>query len=165
MAAGLGVGLVCFFLFFAGHVATLRRRAKPPLFLIGLLAIPVMVGLLAAIDKPHWPRLEIAAAILCGGLLYCGLYVLYAPFYYVVMTSLSVRTTVLLGRQADGAMPLQTLHDRFASRQLVAQRLQTMTANGFLRATPQGYALTGKGRLTARFFDLFKRLWMLGSGG
>jgi hypothetical protein len=172
MAAGIIAGSVWFALFLLGNAMILRlappaatARANQWVFIAGLVGIPVSLALTAIVQAPPLPPEELAAAALCGVLLFGGLFVLYMPFYYVVMTSLSVRMAVLLSRQPGGALPLQALQDRFASRQLVGQRLQTMVDNGFLRPTPQGYALTDKGRAIAQLFDFFKRFWNLGSGG
>jgi hypothetical protein len=173
MLTGTITGLAWFVLFFLGHAAASRlaapsaaARANQFIFLAGLIGIPVSLGLMAANAQAPVLTLEgFAFATLCGALLYGGLFVLYMPFYYVVMASLSVRTVVLLGREPDGALPLRALQDKFASRQLVGQRLHTMVENRFLRATPLGYVLTAKGEWTAQFFDFLKRLWRLGAGG
>lgn len=172
MAAGIVAGSIWFALFLLGNVMisrlappTAAARANQWAFVAGLVGILVSLALIALVQAPSLTLGALAAAGLCGVLFFGGLIVLYMPFYYVVMTSLSVRTAVLLSRQPDGALPLQALQDRFASRRLVGQRLQTMVDNGFLQTTPEGYALTAKGKQTAQFFDFFKRFWKLGSGG
>jgi hypothetical protein len=168
MVAGLIIGLLWFAIFLLAHFAIVwltrqgaSARANRIAALAGLIGVFVSSWVTQAGPTP----IALAGATLCGVLLYGGLFVLYMPFYYVVMTSLSVRTAVLLGRQPDGALPLAALEERFASRVLVAQRLQTMAENGFLRATSKGYALTAKGKAIARFFEFFKKLWKLGAGG
>ncbi len=172
MAAGIVAGSVWFALLFLGSVMALRlapptaaAHANQWLFIMGLVGIPASLALMQIVQAPSPSPGELAAAAICGVLFFGGLFILYMPLYYVVMASLSVRTAVLLGRQPDGALSLQVLQDRFASRRLVGQRLQTMVDNGFLEITPQGYVLTTKGKRTAQFFDFFKRFWNLGSGG
>ena len=168
MVAGLIIGLLWFALFLLAHIAVVRltrqgasARASQVAALAGLIGVIISSWVIPAGPTPA----ALAGAMLCGVLLYGGLFVFYMPFYYVVMTSLSVRTAVLLGRRPDGALPLAALEERFASRALVAQRLQTMAENGFLRATTRGYTLTTKGKSMAWFFDFFKKLWKLGAGG
>jgi hypothetical protein len=167
MTAGLVAGSVWFALFLLAHAAIVRRvppvasaRATQIAFVAGLAGTLASVWTMAAGQTAA----ALAGASLGGVLLYGGLFVLYMPFHYVVTASLSVRTAVMLGRHG-GALPLTALHDRFASRRLVGERLRTMVDNGFLRATPAGYVLTAKGRRTAQVFDCLKRLWKLGAGG
>lgn len=171
MISGIIAGLVWFALFLVGHVAVLRMmpaaakpRANQSLFLAGLFGIPAALWFASAQD-PVLTQGGFAVATLCGILVYAGLFILYMPFYYVVAASLSVRTVVLLGGRAEGALPLSDLQNEFVSRALVGQRLDTMVQNGFLRLSSQGYALTAKGRRVASFFDFVKRVWKLGAGG
>lgn len=173
MILGLITGAVWFALFLAGHIVIVRLvgkaarpRANQLTFLAGLLAIAVtMPPLIASTSGTVLTQGNMAVAIICGMLVYTSLFILYMPFYYVVAASLSVRSVVLLGRAHDGALPLSVLQEEFVSRNLVGQRLETMAENGFLTATPGGYALTAKGRLVATVFDTLKRIWKLGPGG
>jgi hypothetical protein len=173
MILGLIVGAVWFSLFLLGHVVILRTlsagakpRASRLLFFLGLGGIVVTLWpLIGSVQDPMLTQGSFVLSALCGALVYAGLFVLYMPFYYVIAASLSAATIVLLNQKPDGALPLPTLHDTFASRRLVEQRLQTMVANGFLQTTPAGYRLTAKGRRVAQFFDWLKRIWKLGPGG
>jgi hypothetical protein len=102
---------------------------------------------------------------LWGDLTFLCLYVLYMPFYFVVMTSLSVDTLVMLAKQADGTMPAIRLRARFASEAFAADRFNTMVRSGLLEKRPDGYAVTKNGKRAARPFLLVKALWGLGAGG
>jgi hypothetical protein len=62
-------------------------------------------------------------------------------------------------------MPVAELREEFVSKRLVRQRLATMATNGFLIDLGDRYALTPKGRLTAKVFCWIKRFWRLGAGG
>ena len=172
MATGLAAGLLWFLLFFIGHLLTLRltpeitrAQLNNALFFVGLVGLSLTLCLATIMQLLALTLLALVAAIVCGTLLYCGLFALYMPFYYVVMTSLSVRTAIFLSRQTEGALTKQRLFNVFASSRLVDGRLRTMELNGFLRVTPKGYTLTVKGRLTAWFMEKFNRLWKLDTTG
>ena len=172
MVTGLAVGVSWFVLFFVEHLLVLRLAPMESragtnnvLILGGFLGIAVTLLLADTLHLLPFTPAELAAAILCGTLLYFGLIVFYMPFYYVVVASLSVRTSVVLSRQPEYTLAAQELFDRFASRQVVNGRLRTMELNGYLRTTASGYALTQKGRLTAYFFNCFIRLWKLDATG
>ena len=173
MILGIIAGAGFFLLFLIGHAVILRTQPaaeKPRVnqvwFLIGL------IGIIATL----WPLMiytpnqvlthgRFVLAAFCGVLLYAGLFVLYMPFYYVVASSLSVRTIVLLSRKPGRALSLASLQDEFVSTQLVGGRLDTMVENGFLCRAPCGYELTAKGAYVASIFDSLKRIWKLGAGG
>jgi hypothetical protein len=173
MMLGLLAGLWWFTLFFVSNVAVIRwARAEAKahinqrLFLAGLGAIAISL----------WPATAVAygsplaqggliMAILCGFLSYAGLFVLYMPCYYTVVSSLSVRTMVILHRRPDARMSVAELSEEFVSRRLVGERLATMAANGFLVPRGDAFALSSKGRSTAAIFSRLKRFWRLGAGG
>ena len=77
----------------------------------------------------------------------------------------SLQTIILLNEQANAALPIIRLRQRFSSRRFLVQRLATMTRNGFLVEGRNGYCLTAKGRRVASTFLFVKRLWHLGAGG
>jgi hypothetical protein len=104
-------------------------------------------------------------AVIYGILVYVGLFVLYMPFYYTVVASLSVRTMVMVYGRPGARMPVAKLREEFVSKRLVGQRLATMTTNGFLVPRGDAYGLTRKGRVTAAMFSWLKKLWRLGAGG
>jgi len=101
---------------------------------------------------------------LWADLTFLCLYVLYMPFYFVVMTSLSVETLIML-HLSGGTLHVSQLQERFCSEAFVADRFGTMIRNEMLQHTSDGYAVTEKGRQTTRPFLFIKSLWRLGAGG
>jgi hypothetical protein len=173
MILGILAGLLWFTLFFVAHLAVIRwahleakARMNQRLFVAGLAGIAISLWPAAAVAQGS-PLAQggLLMAIFCGILSYGGLFVLYMPFYYTVVASLSVRTIIMLLRRPGGRMPIAELREQFVSRRLVGQRLATMAANGFLVARGDVYALSPKGRSTAMMFSGLKSLWRLGSGG
>jgi hypothetical protein len=173
MILGLLAGLLWFALFFAAHLAAIRwarleskARINQRLFLAGLAGITISLWPTTAVfpDSPI-AHGGFTMAVVWGILGYIGLFVLYMPFYYTVVASLSVRTMVMLHGRPDGRTPVAELREEFVSRRLVGQRLATMATNGFLIDLDNGYALSPKGRLTAMVFSWIKRFWRLGAGG
>jgi hypothetical protein len=173
MILGILAGLLWFTLFFVAHLAVIRwadLEAKAlmnqRLFLAGLAGIAISLWPAAAVvQDPPLAQGGLLMAILCGILIYVGLFVLYMPFYYTVVASLSVRTMIMLLRRPGGQMPIAELREEFVSRRLVGQRLATMQANGFLVSRGDVYALSPMGRSTAMIFSGLKTLWRLGAGG
>jgi len=173
MIAGWLGGLLWFALFLATNVAVAhwarpqrKARINQRLFLVGLVGTAISLWPAAvALRGTLLGHGGVAMAILWGVLVYVGLFVLYMPFYYTVMASLSVRTIVILHRRPDGRMSITELREHFVSRALVGQRLATMATNGFLLPRGDSYALTPKGRRTAAAFAWLKRFWRLGAGG
>ena len=92
------------------------------------------------------------------------LFVVYVPAVYTVLTSLSVQTLILLGR-AGGALPEAELYARFSGRPIVADRLATLAASGYLTHEQERFRLTIRGRMIAALFARLKELWKLGAGG
>jgi hypothetical protein len=173
MILGLPAGLLWFALFFAAHLAVIRwarsqskARINQRVFLAGLAGIAISLWPASAVlhgfalARGGW-----IMAVICGILVYVGLFVLYMPFYYTVVASLSIRTMVMVHGRPGTRMPVAELREEFVSKRLVAQRLATMATNGFLINRGDGYALSPKGRLTATVFSWIKRLWKLGAGG
>jgi hypothetical protein len=173
MILGLLAGLLWFALFFSVHLAAIRwassdskARINQRLFLAGLAGIAISLWPATTL-VPGSPLAQggLLMAVICGILSFAGLFVLYMPFYYTVVASLSVRTMVMLHRRPDRRMSTADLREEFVSRRLVGQRLATMVANGFLIDLGGGYTLSPKGRLTATVFSWIKGFWRLGTGG
>jgi hypothetical protein len=158
---GISAGFIWFALFFSAHLAVIRcariearARINQRLFFAGLLGIVFSLWpTVVAAQGSTLARGGVAMAILCGALSYIGLFVLYMPFYYTVITSLSVRTMVMLRRRPDARMPIAELREEFVSRRLVGQWLATMVANGFLVLHGDSFALSPKGRSIAVIFN------------
>ncbi|HWE52235.1 MAG TPA: hypothetical protein VG273_20740 [Bryobacteraceae bacterium] len=105
-------------------------------------------------------------AVLVYGFVVLGcLFILYMPFYYNVVNSLSIQTLVLLGNSPDKTLPLAELRHRFAGPPIVTGRLDTMVANHYLENRNGRYGVTKKGRMVARLFGGLKDFWKMGPGG
>jgi hypothetical protein len=173
MIVGLMAGALWFALFFATHLAVIRwapfaskARINQRLFLAGLAGVAISLWPVAPVAQGSaLAQCGLVMGIVCGILSYVGLFVLYMPFYYTVVASLSVRTMVMLHRRPDARMPITELREEFVSSRLVGQRLATMAANGFLVPRGDAYTLSPKGRSTAMIFSGFKKFWRLGAGG
>jgi hypothetical protein len=173
MILGLFAGLLWFALFFAAHLAVIhwarsesKARINQRLFLAGFAGIAISLWPATAVLRGSaLAHGGVIMAILCGSLSYVGLFVLYMPFYYTVVASLSVSTMVMLHRRPDRRMSTAELCEEFVSRRLVGQRLATMATNGFLVPRGDAYALSPKGRSTAAIFSWLKEFWRLGAGG
>ena len=173
MILGLLAGLLWFAVFFSAHLAVIRwarseskARISQRLFLAGLSGIAISLWpTTAVLHDSTLARGGVVMAAICGVLVYIGFFVLYMPFYYTVVASLSVRTMIMILRQPTGRMQVAELREVFVSRRLVGERLATMVTNGFLIGRGEGYALSQKGRLTATVFSWIKRFWRLGAGG
>ena len=114
MILGILAGLLWFSLFFVAHLAVVRwtefeakARMNQRLFLAGLVGMAPSLWSTVPIarDSPV-AHGGFAMAILCGSLSYVGLFVLYMPFYYTVVASLSVRTLIMLHRRPGNRMPI-----------------------------------------------------------
>jgi hypothetical protein len=176
MITGLPLGMVSaglwFALFWLAHIALLhfldvRHRFKliSRLFVTALAGHLITVATLSESLSTAWGGAEGAIALVAGWLVLLCLFVLYMPFLFVIATSLSVQTMILVAGAPDGRLPRLRLQARFASPYLAAGRLETMKMNGYLTHTEQGYGLTRKGVLVARGFFGLKALWRLGPGG
>ena len=100
-----------------------------------------------------------------GWIAMVSLFVLYMPFYYVVVASISVQTVIVIARSAGHGVPLAELEDRFASESILTHRLASMVQSGMLRAEGDAFRLTVIGRSVAQAFAAIKELWRLGPGG
>lgn len=173
MILGLSAGVVWFFIFIIGQIATchwaepaIRPRITQMLLFIGMTSFPLgililqFVSLGVGLIGESW-----FMCVLWFELTLVALFILYMPFYYTVAASLSVRTIILLAARSSGAMPMLELREQFVSRKLVAQRLETMKENRLLMQDFGGYILSSKGRFIAEAFLAIKRLWRLGPGG
>ena len=107
-----------------------------------------------------------ALASFLYGLVVAGcLFILYMPFYYNVVNSLSIQTLILLSEARNGSLPVPELQERFAGLSIVEGRLNTMAVNGYLTENQGTYCLTHRGRVMARLFGALKDFWKMGPGG
>jgi len=168
MMQGIVSGASWFCTFLLVHVIWFHRVHVQDCFasIVRILAVCIggHVGTLVALS---W-GLPIMNQILgvCYGLLVMGCsFILYMPFYYTIVTSLSVQTLVLLHASPSHGLSLSELQQRFASRRTVEERMKIMVRNGYLKEHNGKYTATLKGHLVSRFFCAVKQLWRLGPGG
>jgi len=165
-AMGAGAGLAWFVLFLLVDAAAQRLRGGgAPLLLLSygacgvgfvasiILLLPAAAGLIGT-----------TLALAFGGLANACLFVLYVPFVYVIRTSVSVQTMILL-RRHGGRLPEVELYRRFGGRAILAERFATLVRSGYLVAEGRRFGLTPRGRAIARIFATVKALWRLGPGG
>lgn len=102
--------------------------------------------------------------VVFGAMTIACLFVLYTPFYYVVTSSLSVQSLVLL-LDHQGRLPRERLLEAFAGRRLLGGRLQTLRRSGYVVEDGAAFRLTPRGRRVVAPFLGLKSLWRLGPGG
>ncbi len=112
----------------------------------------------------HLRLLALAAALVAGLLVMACCFILYTPFIFVISSSLSVDTIIMLSRHG-GTMRMDALYDQFVSTEAVNHRLRMMQGNGLLTYAAGRYFLTTKARRLALFFTRMKYLWKLWPGG
>jgi hypothetical protein len=98
-----------------------------------------------------------------GGVLFCA-FILYMPFYYTVSNSLSVQMLIRMQAAPDG-LSVEGLRQDFPMEELLAGRLVTLVASGYVVRTGERFVITAKARVLARSFLFMKALWRLGPGG
>ena len=164
---GIVVGVGWFVVFVVVHVTAfhavrIHPRFRATAMILGVATIAAVVTTLAwrGTDAADLGGLGAPASVVT---IAC-LWVLYMPCYYVVATSVSVRTLLALAA-ADGTLSLAHLEARFASADMLKHRLAIMEAAGNIVASGERFTLTAKGRRTAAVFDSLKRLWRLAPGG
>jgi hypothetical protein len=174
MIFGAFSALAWFAVFFMAHVLLFFvrpeiKRAKAILVLLALILAGEVLSVATAFHffpgADFLLRGGLAMGILWGVLTILCLFVLYMPFYYVVDTSLSVESLILIEGRKKGSFSVAQLQERFVSKKLVGDRLETMASNGWLVRSGNGYGLTAKGWFAARVFLFMKNLWNLGAGG
>ena len=163
---GVAAAAAWFLVFFFAHVAGLRAGFENARWLLTSYAACFLGALVTAIVLTAWyhgMQAMILAATMAALTSAC-LFALYVPALYTVLTSLSVQTMMLL-RRRGGAVPEAELYDRFASREIMEQRLATLLASGYVAPDGPSYRLTSRGRAIAKLFRPIKILWNLGPGG
>ena len=163
---GVTAAAAWFLVFFFAHVGGLRAGFENARWLLISYAACFLAALVTAIllTGGHHGMDGVILAAMMAALTSVGLFALYVPALYTVLTSLSVQTMMLL-RSRGGAMPEVELYDRFASRKIMEQRLATLLGSGYVALDGPSYRLTPRGRAIANFFKPIKILWNLGPGG
>ena len=104
---------------------------------------------------------------LYGVAILISLFILYVPFYYTIVTSLSVQSMIFISANtlSKKATTLSWLGEQFISKNLIRDRLSLMVHNKYIYPMGNKYYVTSKGRRTALFFSKLKSVWRLGAGG
>jgi len=158
VAVALAAAWFCAFL--GAHVIGWRAGRGNAQWLVRCYAASILGMLISVTACTAGSGLCIVLALMTSGCLF----VVYVPAVYTVLTSLSVQTLILLGR-AGGALPEAELYARFSGRPIVADRLATLAASGYLTHEQERFRLTIRGRMIAALFARLKELWKLGAGG
>ncbi len=161
MIQGLISGVVWFVLFLIVHIALFHRKHIQNSF---PLIMRVFLGCLTG----HAVTIQVtrgAIPAMYGLVAMACLFILYMPFYYITVASLSIQTLILLRDAVGQSLRITELRQHFASDAIVAGRLKTMVSNGYLIEEQDRYRVTSKGRLVARSFAALKEFWRLGPGG
>jgi len=163
-------GIVCavtwFALFVIAHVGGWRAGAENARWMLGTYLFSFAGCLASAIagQLTILPGGNIVLILAIAALTHACLFVLYAPAVYVVLTSLSVQTVVLLMR-SGGSLREDELYTRFGGRDIVKKRLETLLSSGYIFEERGMYSICSRGQLVANSFARIKRLWKLGTGG
>lgn len=161
MIQGLISGVAWFALFLIVHIALFHRKHIENCF---LLIMRVFLGCVTG-HAATMLATGRALPVMYGLVVMACLFILYMPFYYITVASLSIQTLILLGAADGQSLHISELRQHFASDPIVAGRLETMVSNGYLRKAKNSYWVTPKGRAVATSFAAVKEFWRLGPGG
>jgi hypothetical protein len=160
VAAGTWFGLFVVTQWLVVHWVSSARRARVLVVDYGASLIGFVITAYVLTDDP---RRRLLSGIF-GTMTISCLFVLYTPFYYVVSNSLSVQSIIVL-LERQGRLARADLYEKFAGRQLLQGRLDTLARSGYVVRDGAAFRLTQRGhRLIAPFLAL-KALWRLGPGG
>jgi hypothetical protein len=137
------------------HLTAVQRRAR---MLVTVFVIATVGHALTAL------LLGCGVRAAYGGVLVFCAFILYGPFYYTISASISVRLLIELRRSGSG-LTLDDIRRAYPVDEILAGRLRTLVASGYLRQEGEAFALTPKGALIARPFGAIKALWRLAPGG
>ena len=119
---------------------------------------PIGLGLMVYLLWRGYLPIEVIAALLCYALA-CELYI-----FVFTMISSSVSVSLLL-RLRDGKADWHQLDAQYSDSAMVGARLTKLLANGLIRQTPQGYAVTPRGQALTATFDRLRRFFRLTEPG
>lgn len=170
LAVSAATAIGCFVAFIASHLgwahASGSRRYGTIIgrCFVGCVVAAIGVSTIAQVYfVPSVLRAWVSVPAIAVFLMACA-FVLYMPFVFVVSSSLSIDSVLLLQKNG-GFMQRAALYDRFASRDAALRRFEIMRANGMVTGEDGRYRLTAKAARMARFFVCVKRLWKLWPGG
>lgn len=169
MLQGILSGAGWFTVFLAIHIFWFHLVHVQDCFKWIAKTLPVFVlAHVATVTILNWGALTgeiIVLRVIYGVLVMACMFILYMPFYYTIVASLSIQTLIYLEEAPRKELTMAELHQRFASRDIVAGRLEIMVSNGYLELGPSGYRVTPKARVMSKIFAFLKGIWKLGPGG
>jgi hypothetical protein len=169
MIVAVGSGIAWFIFFIVAHISWAHAlsdrhygRIIQRCWMLAAIGSIITVGFL---HNKYWPHqlLSCAFAECVTLLLLACAFITYVPFVFVISTSLSVDTLIVLERAA-GQLERAKLYGRFASTAAAQRRLEVMRTNGLVSPNTN-YQLTNKARRIAHFFSWMKQFWKLEPGG
>jgi hypothetical protein len=170
---GALVGALWFGAFVVLHVAVSTKRpvtARSRLLL--RLFTPACAGtLLSAAVVPLdiipgiAPTSHRAVALLAALVVIASGFVLYAPLYYTIVSSISVQTLIAIDAASNRRVRLDVLASLNVYDQIVSGRLASMVMSGALVRNGDRYQASRKGLAIVRSFTVLKHLWCLEPGG
>ena len=124
-------------------------------------------GVLAkVVGGAGFPSTGVIEGVIVSLITFSCLFVLYMPFVFVVYTSLSVETILILATRDDKFAESSELNDKFASEAFVIKRLERMVESGVLECRSDGkFTASPKGHKLALFFGVIKSFLHLSPGG
>src|SRR5262245_18582266 len=155
----LAAAAAWFLIFFFLHIVGLRagfENARWLLISYAACFLGTLVTAIALTASQHGMQAVILTATMAALTSAC-LFALYVPAVYIVLTSLSVQTMMLLRRRGV-TLPEAELYDRFASRKIMEHRLATLLDSGYVALEGPSYRLTPRGRAIAKIFRLVQLL-------
>jgi len=159
LAAGICFGLFVTTQWLVVHWLSSSRRARVLFLGYGICVIAFVITVCLLTEA----RGRLLSTIF-GAMTMSCLFVLYTPLYYVVATSLSVQSIVLL-LDHHGRLARETLYETFASRRLLQGRLETLARSGYVARDGGAFRITRRGRRVVAPFLVLRSLWNLGPGG
>jgi hypothetical protein len=170
---GALLGALWFALFVAAHVGTfatrtVKNRSAVILLLYGTaLAGAIVSAVLVPADvlPGLTPTSHRIVAVLGAAAVMVSAFILYMPFYYTIITSLSIQTLIQIEEAPGQRLAVAALAAPAVYTQIVHGRLESMVQAGNLTRADDRYVTTPKGRRVAGIFATLKQLWRLGPGG
>lgn len=160
LAAGIWFGMFVATQWGVLHLLSPSRRARVLVLGYGGCCIGCVITIFQLVDVTSMRPLSFIFASMTAGCLF----VLYAPFYYVVTNSLSVQSMVLLA-EGEGRLARKDLREKAGGHRLLRGRLETLVKSGYVVKDGAAFRITRRGRWLIGPFLWLKTLWKLGPGG
>lgn len=150
-----------FFLISVGLHAAAGRFGIISNSVLRFLAVGIAVGLiLIVVLAGHYG--PFSAELFGGALAYAFLCNLYIFLFTATLSSVS---TNLLSRLASGPLVANEVAQLYSGTKMTAVRIKRLIDAGFLRAGPEGLALTARGARTVASYARLRRLFKHANGG